>query len=88
LTYSLLWTTEAFEWLIVASLLKKYQKAIPRLEDAKASHEGLTKSLDREWVEKWSKEEEKAMKDRGDALRVFDVVEKKGMMFHFDMLRH
>jgi hypothetical protein len=59
-------------------LSKKYKRALPRLAEVKASHEGLTGSLEARLVKKWSESEEKAMKEWGDALRVFDVVEKKG----------
>ena len=68
------------------SLLKKYKKAIPSWQEAKTSHEGLTESLETRLVEEWSQMEEKAMKERGDALTVFDVVEKKGMMLHSDII--
>lgn len=71
--------------MIVLSLSKKYKKALPRLEEGKESHEGLTRSLADNLVEKWSKMEATAMEDRGDALTVFDVVEKKGWMFHCDI---
>jgi hypothetical protein len=68
--------------LTVVSLLKKYKKAVRGLADTTAAHEGLTQSLPSELVKKWGEAEQKAMMDRGDALRIFDVVEKKGQFFH------
>lgn len=69
--------------MIVQSLSKKYKKAVASLEEAKASHQGLTGSLTARLVEQWTRMEEKAMEERGDALTVFDVVEQKGRILYF-----
>jgi len=65
----------------VGSLVKKY-KTVPSLENAKDTFHGLTKSLSSTLIEKWTEEVNKAMRERGNALKIFDVMEKKGMTFH------
>jgi lipid II:glycine glycyltransferase (peptidoglycan interpeptide bridge formation enzyme) len=59
------------------SLEKKYKKAVPSLDDAKTTHEGLTETLQPDQIAKWTETYDKANKDREDALRIFDVVDKK-----------
>ena len=59
------------------SLQKKYERAMPSLKDASTTHEGLTQTLSQDQITKWTEAYDQAKEDRGDALKIFDVVEKK-----------
>lgn len=50
---------------------------MPSLKDASTTHEGLTQTLSQDQITKWTEAYDQAKEDRGDALKIFDVVEKK-----------
>ena len=43
-----------------------------------AAVDELTDRLDEDWLPEWKKLEDKAMEERGEALRIFDVTDVKG----------
>lgn len=60
----------------------KYSRAVKGLASTKEAFEALTDSLSPALVEDWSKAEKKAMKLRGDHLRIYDVRITKGTSHH------
>ena len=74
------------ESVTVASLLKKYKKAVKGQSETKKAFEGLTKTLPANLVSDWTTAESKAMIERGDALKIFDVKESKGNYVHLNII--
>jgi len=60
----------------VRSLARKYKKAMTGLRKTWEAFEGLTNSISRDLIEKWTAMEKKAMLERGDELEIFDVKEQ------------
>ena len=58
------------------SLARKYKKAMDGLRKTREAFEGLTNSISRDLIEKWTAMEEKAMLERGDELEIIDVKEQ------------
>ena len=71
--------------MIVGSLAKKYKKGVPAMEESQRVFEELTAALSGDLVEEWKIGEEKAMRDRGDALRIYDVKEVKGRIVQSEL---
>ena len=64
--------------LIVKALLLKLKKAAKGKRETKVAYDGLTASLDDKLIKVWREQEAKAMRERGDSLKIFQVKEKKG----------
>jgi hypothetical protein len=63
----------------VSTLRRKFEKAtIGSKETSTAFHE-LSSALDKESVQIWKHEEQKAQFERGDALKIYDVQVEQGM---------
>jgi hypothetical protein len=62
----------------VKALLKKLKKAVKGRWEAKEAYDGLGASIDKKLIEEWRVQEAKAMSERGDALKIFEVQEEKG----------
>jgi hypothetical protein len=60
-------------------LSKKLQKARQGLSETQAAFEGLTESLSEENIQEWKREEEVALRWRGDALKIYEVRQEKGL---------
>jgi len=67
-----------YDFEIVSMLLKKYNCAIKGHETTKLAYDGLTNSLDEAKLNEWRVAEQKAMSERGEYLRIYEVQEKKG----------
>ncbi|MDT7543736.1 MAG: hypothetical protein QOE33_3649 [Acidobacteriota bacterium] len=61
---------------IVRSLVQKHKKAVAGLHKTQEAFEGLTKSISEDLIEEWTASEKQAMRERGDALEIFNVKEK------------
>ena len=59
-------------------LLKKYKRAKSGLTETKSAYDRLAESLDAVKVMEWKEQEQRAMEERGDALRIFEVKLEKG----------
>ena len=64
------------------SLLNKAVKAVKGKQDMKEAYDGLTYSIAENLIMRWRGEEEKAMRERGDALKIFRVHQEKGAIHH------
>ncbi|KAH7906220.1 hypothetical protein BJ138DRAFT_1016595 [Hygrophoropsis aurantiaca] len=58
---------------IINTLLKKYVRAMKGVEETKEPFQALSSSLNQADVEKWTLEERKASKERGEALNVYQL---------------
>ena len=56
-----------------------FKRAVKGLSAAKKVLDETTAALNKDLINTWSVAEEKAMKERGEALRIFDVQVDKGM---------
>jgi hypothetical protein len=72
--------------LPVMSIVKKYRKAVNGIAQTKAAFVETSARLDPMWIEDWTAQETIAMKDRGDALRIYDVSVGKGVCAKFASL--
>jgi hypothetical protein len=65
--------------------VKKWKAAEVGVKATKDALEELTSSnrLKKEWIADWTKQEEKAMKERGDSLNIYDVSVGKGLLRSF-----
>jgi hypothetical protein len=59
-------------------LKKSFIGAEKAFEESNTAFEKITKSLNPVLIEEWSREEEKAMRERGEALRIFEVKVESG----------
>ena len=64
--------------LIVKSLKKKYSSAVNGKDLSRDVFEGINSAINAELRSKWSGEEEKAIKLRGDYLHIYQVKGDKG----------
>jgi hypothetical protein len=62
----------------VGSLLKKYKKAVKGHRDMKTAFNELTETISPNLIEEWTVAEKKAMLERGNLLKIFDVKEDNG----------
>jgi len=68
------------EFVVVASLCQKYQKAKAAVETMNSAVEGLTKSIgNKHWITEWKKLEEVAKVERGEALMIYNVSNAPGV---------
>lgn len=81
------------DFIIVASLCRKYQKAKTSVETMESAAEELTKSIgNKHWILEWKKLEETARTKRGDALMIYNVSDTPGLLpipvifFHLSLL--
>jgi Kyakuja-Dileera-Zisupton transposase len=65
--------------LLVSSLVRKYRNAVQGFAETKLPFDQLTKILDSEWVKEWRIAEEKALSQRGDHMRIYDVNTASGI---------
>jgi hypothetical protein len=60
-------------------LVQKWKTAKADLQTTEAAFNGLSSCLEPEWIVEWTRNEAKAMADRGDAMEIYDVALEKGM---------
>jgi hypothetical protein len=58
-------------------LSKKLQKAREGLSETREAYQGLTNSLSPEKIRDWKRQEKKALRQRGDALEIYQVQQTK-----------
>lgn len=63
---------------LVGMLLKKFQRAKKGLAETKPAYDGLATSLDAQSVREWKEQDRRAMEERGDLLRIYDLKLEKG----------
>jgi hypothetical protein len=64
----------------VASLCRKYRKAEAAVESMNSAVEELTHSIGKNsWISEWKRLEEKARKDRGEKLMIYNVSHAPGV---------
>lgn len=59
-------------------LVQKWQTAKADLQTTETAYNGLSSCLEPEWIVEWTRDEAKAMADRGDAMEIYDVALEKG----------
>jgi hypothetical protein len=59
----------------------KNKTAIKGREHSAAAFEGLNANVDKVSLAEWQEEERKAMKNRGESLRIYEVKTAKGLFF-------
>jgi hypothetical protein len=59
-------------------LLNKYTRAVNGLAERKKVYEALAQSLDVDLVRLWKAQEQVALEERGDTLRIYEVKSVKG----------
>jgi hypothetical protein len=62
----------------VKSLLRKHEKAVDGRRDTKTAFHELTETISPDLIGEWTALEKKAMLERGDLLKIFDVKEDNG----------
>jgi hypothetical protein len=60
-------------------LNKKLKTAEKGLLTAREAYEDVTASIKTELIEEWGLAEAKAMRERGEALKIFEVEQNKGL---------
>ena len=59
-------------------LVQKWETAKADLQTTETAFNGLSSCLKPEWIVEWTRDEAKAMADRGDAMEIYDVALEKG----------
>jgi hypothetical protein len=62
-------------------LVKKHKRAVAGLAETKKAYLALENSLDTAKTQVWKRQEQQAMKERGELLRIFEVKADKGDEF-------
>ena len=65
----------------VQSIIQRWKKAVIQREEMRSALDELTDRISEEWIEEWKELEERAMQERGDALKIYDIAETQGMLF-------
>jgi hypothetical protein len=60
----------------------KGKRAVNGKNQSRIAYEGLTSSIDDNLILLWTMEEAKAMKERGDRLKIYQVQENTGSDIH------
>jgi hypothetical protein len=63
----------------VVSLVKKWHKGKDGVEETRGAYEGLSQARSKALLKKWRKQEETARKQRGDALKIYDICLQQGI---------
>jgi len=61
-----------------SNTVKKLKKALEGLSETRAAFQGLTDSLSKEKIQDWKRQEKQALRQRGDALKIYEVQQEKG----------
>jgi len=64
--------------ILAPTLSKKFQKALEGLSETRAAFQGLTDSLSEDKIQDWKRQEKQASRQRGDALKIYEVQQEKG----------
>jgi len=64
--------------ILALTLSKKLKKALEGLSETRATFQGLTDSLSKEKIQDWNRQEKQALRQRGDALKIYEVQQEKG----------
>ena len=67
----------------MATLTKKHASGLDGLAEAQKAYEGVEASINKNLVKQWRPAEEKAVKERGEALRIFEVQLDKHELVNF-----
>jgi hypothetical protein len=59
-------------------LSKKLKRAREGLSETGLALQGLTDSLSEEKIEEWKRQEQEALRQGGDALKIYEVQQHKG----------
>ena len=62
-----------------SNTLKKVPKALEGLSETRAAFQGLTDSLSEDKIQDWKRQEKQALRQRGDALKIYEVQQEKGL---------
>jgi len=65
--------------ILAPTLSKKFQKALEGLSETRAAFQGLTDSLSEDKIQDWKRQEKQASRQRGDALKIYEVQQEKGL---------
>ena len=64
----------------------KWTRAQDGIKETKTAYRELTDRLDTAWIEEWTRQEQIAMQDRGEALKIFMVASETCEGSFFDSL--
>jgi len=65
--------------ILAPTLSKKFQKALEGLSETRAAFQGLTDSLSEDKIQDWKRKGKQASRQRGDALKIYEVQQEKGL---------
>jgi len=65
--------------ILAPTLSKKFQKALEGLSETRAAFQGLTDSLSEDKIQDWKRQEKQALRQREDALKIYEVQQEKGL---------
>lgn len=63
---------------LAGTISTKWTRAQIGVQETGDLYRELTDCLDTNWIEEWTRQEMIVMRDRGDALKIFEVAAKKG----------
>ena len=65
------------------TLVEKWNRALAGSAETGAAYHELTDCLDQTWIDEWTQQEEIAMRNRGDDLRIYEVACEKGILLKY-----
>jgi len=63
--------------ILAPTLSKKFQKVLEGLSETRVAFQGLTDSLSEDKIQDWKRQEKQASRQRGDALKIYEVQQEK-----------
>ena len=60
------------------TIATKWKRAQDGTRETGSTYRELTERLDKAWIEEWTRQERVAMKNRGEALKIYMVASEKG----------
>ena len=59
------------------TIVSKWTRAQEGIQETETIYEELTNCLNKSWIEKWTRSEQKAMDNRGEDLQIYVVASEK-----------
>lgn len=59
------------------TIVTKWKRAQDGIKETETAYEDLTDRLDKAWIDKWTRQEQIAMENRGEDLKIYMVASEK-----------
>jgi hypothetical protein len=64
--------------LLANTIATKWKHAKDRVKETRSANQELTECLDKVWIREWTRQEQVAIQNCGEALKIYVVASEKG----------